>query len=176
MAGDIKSKWGSSSAFTVTNLHSLSSSSGLDAGWTGGSVDSSSSDVLDWHLTGQFTTASSNRQAGSIYLYAYAAMDDTPTWPDLFSSGTEGTEGAATVHDTEQRDCGMVLVGSPIIVDSGASEVYALSLRGLKTFFSTDIPPKLWAPWITLDVTSTGAGLASSGNSLTRRPVLAQWT
>lgn len=175
MPGDIKAKYGASSAFTVTNLHSLATSSGLDAGWTSAGVDSAAADILDWHVAASFTLAATNRQAGLINVWAYAGLDSTPTWPDLFSSGTEGTEGTATCHDTEQRDAGMTLLAS-LVVDSSASDVMTMRMRGLKAFFETDIPPEDWALFITTNGTSTGAALAASGNAVYRKPVLAQYT
>ena len=175
MAGDIKAKYGSSSAFTVTALHSLATSSGLDAGWTSAGVDSAASDILDWHVAATFSTAATNRQAGLINVWAYAGMDSTPTWPDLFSSGTEGSEGAATCTDSEHRDAGMVLLAS-IIVDTGASDVMSMRLRGLKSYFESDIPPEDWALFVTTNATSTGSALAASGSAVYRKPVLAQYT
>jgi adenosylmethionine-8-amino-7-oxononanoate aminotransferase len=98
------------------------------------------------------------------------------TWPDIFSSGTEGTEGAATVHDTEQRDNCMTLLRS-VAADDGASEVYAFPATSVCGALGVLVPPERFACWVSHNIaTSTNAGLASSGHSLNSLPVLAQYT
>lgn len=161
--------YGTPVALTVTNLHSLASSQTWVAGWTSASVNNTSDLYMDYLLSGTFTTHASNRQAGSIFVYAYAAFNSTPTWPDLFSSGTEGSEGAATIHDTEQRDSGLRLV-SAISVDNTASAVYTFPPTSIADLFGA-IPP-YWAVFVTQNAaTTTAAGLASSGSALYYIPV-----
>jgi len=174
MAGDIKSQYVASVALTVTNLHSLASSQSWEAGWTSDSVDNTTNEYLDILLSGTFTTHASNRQAGSINIYAYAALNSTPTWPDLFSAGTEGTQGTATVHDTEQRDSGMRLVAS-ITVDNGASEIYTFPLTSIADLFGY-LPPYVAFFVASNASTTTTAGLASSGSALYYTPVNLQYT
>jgi hypothetical protein len=175
--GDIKAKYGTTATFTVTNLHSLAASSSRVAGWTSASVDNTSDLALDYLLGLTFTTHASNRQAGQIDIWAYGAFNPTgPVWPDLFSSGTEGTEGAATIHDTEERDSGLVLLDS-VVTDDSASAVYTRGPRGLAAAFDSMTVPPLWALFIAHNIaTSTNAGLASSGSAIYRTPVLAQYT
>lgn len=173
MAGDIKLKRGASQALTVTNLHSLASSQTWEGGWTSALIDCA--EHLDIMLAGTFTTHASNRQAGSINVWAYAALNDTPTWPDLFSSGTEGTEGTATVHDTEQRDSGMRLVAS-ITVDNTASDIYTFPPTSLAALFGGILPTDV-AVFVSSNAsTTTTAGLASSGSVLYYTPIYAQYT
>lgn len=173
MAGDIKLKRGASSALTVTNLHSLASSQTWEAGWTSALIDCGEN--IDLMLSGTFTTHASNRQAGSINVYAYAALNDTPTWPDIFSAGTEGTEGTATVHDTEQRDSAMRLVAS-ITVDNGASEIYTFPPTSLASLFGGSLPTDV-AIFVSQNAsTTTTAGLASAGSALYITPIYAQYT
>lgn len=162
-AGDIKVAYGSSSNLTVTNLHSLASSQTWVAGWTSGTVDNTTDLHIDKVVSAKFTTAASNNQAGEIRVYGYAMLDDS-TWPDIFSSGTEGTEGAATVLDTEQFS-GLVLLWGTA-VDSGASEAHNMpptSIRGAFGF----IPAK-FALFVTGNATTTTtAQFAASGNQVT---------
>lgn len=174
MAGDIKAKYGTPLAFTVTNLHSLAASSSRTAGWTSGSVDNTSVLAEDYMVGASFTTHASNRQAGYIDVYAYCAFNVTPTWPDLFSSGTEGTEGAATVHDTEML-AGLRLIQS-IECDNGASDVMTLPLQAIAHLFGGRVPPFI-ALFVTHNVaTSTNAGLAAAGSAVYGLPVLDQYT
>lgn len=173
MAGDIKLKRGASSALTVTNLHSLASSQTWEGGWTSAAIDCA--EHLDIMLSGSFTTHASNRQAGTISVWVYAALNDTPTWPDIFSSGTEGTEGTATVTDTEERDSALRLVAA-IPVDSTASAVYTFPPTSLAALFGGNLPTDL-AVFVSHNCsTTTTAGLASSGSALYITPVYAQYT
>jgi hypothetical protein len=99
--------------------------------------------------------------AGEIRVYAYAMLDDS-TWPDLFSSGTEGTEGTATVHDTEQRDSGLIPLWNTY-TDTDASGVYCMPPQSLAAASGGWLPPK-----VALFVTqSTGTTLETSGQQVT---------
>ncbi len=174
MAGDIKAKYGTLNTFTVTNLHSLASSSSREAGWTSAGVRNNSDLSLDYLISGTFSTHASNRQAGFIDVRCYTALNATPTWPDIFSSGTEGTEGAATFHDTEEMTSAAPLVKS-LEVDSSASAIYTFHQIGLAQFFGS--LPTNFALFVGQNAaTSTNAGLASSGSALYGIPVLAQYT
>lgn len=175
MAGDIKLKYAASVALTVTNLHSLASAQDWAAGWTSASINNTSTLYNDVLLSGTFSTHASNRQIGQINVYAYAAMNDTPTWPDIFSTGTEGTEGAVVFHDTEQRDSATRLLAS-IAVDSGASEIYTFAPVSVAQAFGGVLPP-YFAIYVAQNAaTTTTAGLASSGSAIYYTPVLAQYT
>ena len=164
MAGDILLKYIASSNLTVTNLHSLAASSSYTSGWTSGTIDNTTNNYSDYHVSGQFTKAAANTQAGELRMYVYTMLDDS-TWPDLFSSGTEGTEGTCTVHDTEQLS-GLKLIWSTD-VDSSASDVHHMPKTGIAQFFGGICPPK-FALFITGNAaTSTNAQLAASGNQVT---------
>lgn len=166
----LKVSYGTAATFTVTNLHSLASSTTLVAGWTSASVDNTTDLAADYLVGGTFATHASNRQAGSIVVYSYAAFNTTPTWPDLFSAGTEGTEGTATIHDSEQRDSGLLLVRA-ITVDNTASAVYTFPPTSIAQLYGGVVPP-FWALFVTSNAsTTTTAGLASSGSAIYRIPV-----
>jgi hypothetical protein len=163
----IRMVYGTDSALTVTALQSLASSATRVAGWSSASFDNATDRNADRLISGQFTVASSAPTVNTtISVYAYAAHLDTPTWPDLFSSGTEGSQGAATVHDEEQRDCGMRLLWTGT-VDTGTSEVYVMPPTSLATAFG-GLLPVLTALWV---VQNTGQALAASGNALYEMPV-----
>ncbi len=172
MAGDIKLQYGTDATFTVTNLHSLASSTTNVAGWSSAAVDNATDEYVDFLISGQFKVSSSAPTAGkSIKVYAYAAFNGTPTWADLFSAGTEGTEGTATVHDEEQRDCGMRLLWAGV-VDAGTSEVYVMPPTSLAQAFGGVVPSD-WALWVVQD---TGQALDPATNALYRQPVHYQYT
>lgn len=175
MAGDIKLQYGTDAAFTMTGIEDVDASSTWVGGWTTGSVDNTSTEAIDYLVSGQFTTESSNRQAGWIYVYAYGVFVDTPTWPDLFSSGTEGTVGAATVHSVEARDSGMRLIAA-IYCNNTASAVFSFPPTSIAQAFGGTVP-SLWALWVTSNVTTTTTDwCVSSGTTLYYAPVAAQYT
>ena len=175
MAGDIKLQYVTSASLTVTNLHSLASSQDWASGWTSANYSNATNEHLDVMLSGTFTTHASNRQAGSINVYIYTPLNDSPTWPDIFSTGTEATEGAAVVHDTEQRDSAMRLLTS-ITVDAGASEVYTFPMTSVAQLFGGILPIQFCVFVAQNCSTTTTAGLAAAGSALYVTPVMAQYT
>ncbi len=175
MAGDIKLKYpAASTAMTVTNLHSLASSTDWTTGWSSASVNNTSNVYLDYLVAGTFTTNATNRQNGSINVFAIAALNDTPTWPAT-NSGTMGTEGAMGFVDTEERDSMTRLIAS-LTVDTSASAIYAFPPTSIALLFGGIIPP-YWAIFIAQNcTTTTTAGLAASGSAIYYTPITAQYT
>lgn len=177
MAGDILAKYGTTVALTVTNLHSLAASSTRTAGWTSVAIDNkgAGSPALDYHVNATFTSHASNRQAGNIDVRVYSALDDTPTWGDLFSSGTEGAEGTATFHDSYRMNSGSRLLDS-IPVDTTASAVYVMDNKSVAAKYGGRVPTD-FALFVGQNIaTSTNAGLASSGSAIRYTPILEQYT
>lgn len=172
MAGDIKLKYGASPlTLTVTNLQSLASSSTFLSGWTSAWIDNTSTLADDYLVSGQIKANNSSVTAGSVRVYAYAQHSDGSTAPDLFSAGTEGTEGASTtVHDTEQLDSGLVLLWSSDI-DTTAGDVYTMPPRSIKQAFGA--VPRKWALFV---AHNTVGALHSSGSAFYADPVLYQYT
>jgi hypothetical protein len=162
----VTQEYAASSNLTVTNLHSLAASTSLLSGWTSGTIDNTSTKYTDIVVSAQFTKASSNMQAGVIQVWGYAMLDDS-TWPDVFSSGTEGTQGTATIHDDEQKAEAFVLLWSTV-TDTGTSEVHNMRPVSLRAAFGF-VPAKC-AIFITGSAaTSTNAQLAASGNQVTTK-------
>lgn len=159
---DAKAAYAASSNQTVTNLNSLATSPAFTAGWTSAAISNATDKHLDKVVSAKFTLAASNNQPGEIRVYAYAKLDDS-NWPDIFSSGAEGTEGAATVADTEQFS-GLVLIWGTS-VDSGASEVHNMPPTSIRAAFG--YMPEEFAIFVTGNCTSTGAQFAASGNQVT---------
>jgi hypothetical protein len=174
MAGNLLSEYVASANLTVTNLHSLAASAAYSAGWTSGTIDNSSNDYEDYHISAKVTMTSSNNQAGEVRVYVYAMLDDS-NWPDLFSAGTEGTEGTCTIHDTEQLDSHMRLMWSTA-VDTGTGEIHCMPKTGVAQFFGGFCPPK-FAIYITGNgATSTNAQFAASGNQVTHAGLHRRYT
>ena len=172
MAGDIKLKYGTPAALTQTALDGIASSATWVAGWTSGSIDNTTVLADDYLISGTFQAESAGLSAGVILVFAYAAFNATPTWPDLFSAGTEGTEGAATIQDTEIRDSGFVLLAQ-IVTDTTASRNYPFAPVSIKNAFGS-VPP-FFAIFV---AQSTGTTLETTGdpNQVYYVPVLSQYT
>lgn len=169
---DIKAKYGTAQAMTVTNLHSLATSSTRIAGWSGDAIDNSSTLALDFHLSASITVAAAGLAVGQIDLRVYGFVSAMSAGtPDIFSSGTEGTQGTATIHDEEQREAGLHLHAAAG-TDTNASRVYHLAPRGIARLFG-GFPPPFWAPFI---AHNTGANLNASANRVDYIPILAQFT
>jgi len=153
-------------AFTQTALDGIVSSPTLVAGWTSASVTTAADDYL---IAATFQVESAGLAAGNIAVYAYTVLDDAPTWPDVFSTGTEGTEGIATIHDSEVRASSFVLLWS-CVTDTTASRKYSMPQTGLAQFFG-GVLPEIWALFVTQ---STGAALETTGdpNQVYRTPVI----
>lgn len=175
MAGDIKLKYpAASTAVTVTNLHSLASEQSWLAGWTSNSVSNTTNVYMDYLYGGTFTTHASNRQAGTIYVFVIASLNDTPTWPAT-SAGTIGTEGALTFTDTEERDC-LVRILATITVDNTASAVYTFPQTGIANLFGGVVPTH-HAIFVAQNCsTTTTAGFAAAGSAIYYTPTTFQYT
>ena len=173
---DIKIKYDTalSSFGAFTALDGLATSSINTAGWTTEGQNNTSNLYLDVLISAKFTTSSSATTAGkSIKVYAYATPDNSANfsagWPDLFSSGTEGSVGLASVYDEEQRDAGMQWLWSGV-VDTGTSEVFVMPPTSLAQQFG-GVLPAYWALWVVQD---TGQALHTSGNAIYGTPILSQ--
>ena len=178
MAGDILVNYGTAVAMTVTNLHSLASSQTWIGGWTSDGVDNGTNEYEDCLISGQFTSHATTRQIGQLYVYAYGNYGDTAfsaTNPDLFATGTEGTEGVATFTATAQRDAGLRLLYA-MTATATASEIYVMPPTSLAQAFGGWVPD-WWALWITNNlVTTTAAGLAAAGSKISYLPVHHRYT
>lgn len=160
--GAVTQGYRASSNLTVTNLASIATSSTWVAGWTSGTIDNTTNGDPDIAVSGKLLLGNS-ATAGEIRVYAYAMLDDS-TWPDLFSAGTEGTEGTATVHTITIRDAGMVVVCAfQTRADPGTDDTYPIPMSSLRGAFGGIMPPKC-ALFI---AHSTGVNFAGSGHQVT---------
>lgn len=169
MPGDLKLKYSTALTPTVTNLQSLASSSTFLAGWTSAWIDNTTVLALDYLATANIA-AGATPTAGSVRVYAYAQHSDGATAPSLFSAGTAGTEGAATITDTEMRDASLVLLWSSDI-DTTTNDNYTMPPRSIAQAFGQ--VPRKFALFIAHD---TVAALRSTLNAVYADPVLNQYT
>lgn len=150
-----------STAPTVTALNGgISSSATWVAGWTSGTIDNTTNKDVDILISGSLVAESSGLSAGEIRVYSYAMLDDS-TWPDVFSAGTEGTEGTATIHDTNILASNFRLLWATA-TDTTASQVYPFPKTSLAALYGGVCPAKS-AIFVTQ---STGTTLETSGNAI----------
>lgn len=161
MANLNKLVYRASSNLTVTNLAGINTSATWTSGWTSGTIDNTTNLDLDVLVSASFTVESASLSAGEIRVYVYTMLDDT-NWPDVFSSGTEGTEGTATVHDanTLQNSFTLLWVGA---TDTTASQVYPMPKRSVAALFGGVLPSK-FALYV---AHSTGTTLETTGQQVT---------
>jgi hypothetical protein len=161
----IKNTYRASADLTVTNLHSIATSSTLVAGWISAVIDNTSDCDLDKFISGKFALGNS-ATAGQIAVYAIAMLDDS-TWPaSALSSGAFGTEGTATFKDaTLLSGVGAFLWGAATRADPGTDDVYQMQPSSVRGGFGGILPSK----FVIFVTHSTGVNLASSGNQITVR-------
>ena len=135
MAGSIKLQYGTALTLTVTNLQSIASSSTFVAGWTSAWIDNTSVLALDYLVTANIA-AGTTPTAGSVRVYAYAQHSDGSTAPDLFSAGTEGTQGTATITDAEMLASFVLLWSGD--VDTTTNDNYTMPARSIAQAFGLD--------------------------------------
>lgn len=157
----VKMTYASSSAQTVTNLHSLAASQSYVTGWESNAIDNTSNLYLDYRITCHLVTHASNRQAGELRVYLVGPTDDS-TWPDVF----DGTESTESLTDTEERDA-CCLLAAAVTVDNSASAVYDLTVPSTAAVFGGNLPKK-FVIFITGNAsTTTTAQFAASGSTVT---------
>ena len=143
MAGDIKPKLITPVTLDVTNLQSQPTSADYTTGWTGPTMDFTSTTPKHVLIGGNLYTGTSPT-AGEIRVYAFAALlvnGGTTIWPDIFTTGTEGTQSAsAVIVDTEVLDSHMRLLWSTA-TDTSSDAPYPMPLTDLRSLFGA-IPGK----------------------------------
>lgn len=159
--GTITTEYAASSNLTVTNLHSLPTSSTWIAGWESGAIDNTSNKYADYLVSGKITVAAASVSAGEIRMYVVGMLDDS-TWPDVF----DGTESTETITDTEMRDA-ICKLGAASATDTTNSDVYYLGPFSVASLFGGVCPAK----FVIFVTHSTGQNLAASGNQVTVKGV-----
>jgi hypothetical protein len=168
MAGNLQLLYGTTLTPTVTALQSLASSSSFLSGWTSAWIDNTSVLAQDYLVSANIVSGTTPT-AGSCRVYAYAEFPGG-TDPDLFSSGTEGTQGAVTIHDSEILDASFVLLWSSSI-DTTTDQAHVMPPRSIAQAFGQ--VPRNFAIYVAHDTVAT---LKSTLNALYVDPILNQYT
>ncbi len=154
--------YGSSVAFTTTNLQSLTSdATGLHC-WASAVVDNTSNLYTDEIITWVFKAGTTPTTNLVIECWLYEALDDAPTYPDVIT-GSEGTFGLTSLN---VKSAGGFKFAGLVLVDTTTNRLYYNTVR-LSQIFGDSIPKK----WGAMVMNGSGATLASSGNVVTHTPV-----
>lgn len=136
---------------------SLATSSSFVAGREATSLDNSSFLYDDAMLAGYLTVGTTPTAGTYINVYVFAAMDDTPTWPDVM----DGTDSAETVTSAGVGQ-GFLKLAASLYVDSNTSNrQYNFGPISVASLFG-GVLPKFWSVFV---AHNTGVNLhATAGN------------
>lgn len=128
--GDILSTYAAASTLTQTGLDGITSSPTWIAGWGSATIDNSSVKYTDYAVNAVLQAESAGLTAGQARLYLVPELNDS-AYPDCLSSGTEGAEGAVTMHDVATRDAVAFLLAWTD-TDTTASQFYYLMCPSIR--------------------------------------------
>ena len=156
--------YAASGTITIT-LASLATS----ADWTAGRESTAISNAVtlydDVLVGGKITTGTSPTVSTQINIYVYAAVDDTPTYPDVF----DGTDSAETVTSVNVRASAIRLLAS-IVVDNTSDRTYWMAPTSVAFAFG-GVMPRNWGLFIAHNtaqaLNSTGSNHAFFYNGIT---------
>lgn len=153
-AGDVTQKEGASAAFAIT-LASLASSATWVAGQESTAI-TTPEPVVDYLIGGKITTGTSPTVSTVINVYVYAAVNDTPLYPDVF----DGTDSAETIPSENVRNSA-IRWASSIIVDATSDRVYWITPFSLASLFGGVVPTH----WGLFVAHNTAVNLNSTGSN-----------
>lgn len=146
--------YGASTALTIT-LASLASDSTKLTGRESTAVSNATDKFLGAWVGGKITTGTSPTTGKTIEVWVYAALNDTPTYPDVL----DGTDSAETFPDDGAKFAAMFRA-RVINTDNTSDQTYAI--KPFDVAAVCGFMPKHWGIFITHD---TGVALnATAGN------------
>lgn len=147
--------YAASAAITIS-LASLASSSGKLAGRESTAVSNTTNKYIDVLVGGKVTTGTSPTTATAIEVWVYAAVNDTPTYPDVL----DGTDSDETFTDDGSKFSALKLA-RVIAVDATSDQTYWVAPFSVAGLFG-GVMPTHWGLWV---VHNTVAALnATAGN------------
>lgn len=155
-----------STNMTFTSLNSLASDTNLLAGASALAVDNGATGVpleigISGYVKNSGSTPTANRE---IDIYAYAALDDSLTYPDTL----DGTDATKTITTVNILNSGLKLVQS-ILIAATASQVNPMAPVALSSLFG--VMPRYWSLWV---VHNSGQSINASGNNFAYKGVYVQ--
>ena len=146
--------YAASADLTIT-LASLATDANLLTGRESTVVDNSSNLYLDYLISDKITTGTSPTTAKCIEVWAYAAQNDTPLYPDVF----DGTDSAETITNIEIKQVALRLV-AVMTTTSTSNIAYYFPPTSIAQLFGQ--VPKKWGIFVTHN---TGVNLNATGGN-----------
>lgn len=132
-AGDVSVAYGSSVAYTMT-LAALAASAARLVGRESTAI-ATTAPVLDYLIGGKITPGTDPARNSRIDIWIYAALDDTPNYPEDFT----GSDSAVTIASAEERNSVLKLLHT-IFVNATSNVVYEFGPFSLAALFSGSLP------------------------------------
>ena len=134
--GAVTQSYRASSNLTVTNLHSIATSSTWVGGYESATIDNTTNLYLDYIFDGKVTVGTTPTASTEIRIYVVASVDGT-TWPDVF----DGTSSAETVTSAGVL-YGLGRLAAVLTVDSTTSNrAYYCAPFSVAALFGGILPP-----------------------------------
>ena len=162
MAGFLPVYGASVAVFGANDLDSLASSTTWVAGFESNVITNTANDVL---LAGRFKANNTAPTAGQIQVWVVAALNDTPTYPDVF----DGTASAETVTSIDIRQS-ILRNAATIITDATANRIYEFAPVNVAALFDFVMPQKWWV-FVTHSMVQTLNVTAGAGGQCWYTPV-----
>lgn len=153
---DAKVSYVASAAYTIT-LTGLASDTNLLAGREGTALSNASNKYLDVLITGQVTTGTSPTASRQIELHVIGALDDSPTYPDVF----DGTDSAETITSSDIKAAICKLAGFSTTSNT-SDRTYPFAPQGIRSLFGGDALPVAHVPFV---VHNTGVNLNATASN-----------
>lgn len=132
---DAKVAYAASAAYTIT-ITGLGTSSTLVAGRESTGLSNASNKYLDELVAGLITVGTTPTINTFIEVHAVGALDDTPTYPDVF----DGTDSAETVTSVGIKAAICRPVGVMLVDATTSDRGYPFSPLGIRQLFGDALP------------------------------------
>ena len=161
---DIRTKYGTQATITITLASLADDNTNGTAGRASTAVVNATANDLDHIVSGKIRTGTSPTAGRNIEIWAYAQIDDTPTYPDSIT----GTDAAKTMTSANVL-LGALRFVTALPVDATSNRDYFLAPTSIAQLFG-GVLPKRWGLWI---LNRTGVALNATGanHSLVYMPV-----
>ena len=160
----IKTAYAASVAATITLNALASDATNMLAGRSSAVIDNTSSNLYLDYLVGGTVESGTSPTAGTIEVWAWAILNDTPTYPDVIT----GSDANATITTRNiLAGFGRLVASMPVTATTNVK--YPFGPVSLASLFGGSCPEKFGF----FVVHNTVAALASAGNVISVTPVYA---
>lgn len=131
---DVKVAYAASAAYTCV-LTGLATDTNLLTGRESTGLSNATNKYLDELVAGLITTGTSPTASKQIEVHAVAALNDTPTYPDVF----DGTESAETITSADIKN-GICANVALMTTSNTSDRTYPFRPVGLRQLFGDGLP------------------------------------